>query len=133
MAIKLFWSAYLGELPRSKSAVKNFEHLSNLFFLPKAVQLPQLLLSLSERADVIVDFSTFPVGTEVYLINEGDEPFGGGLPFEDFESADPSTTGQVIKFKVVALSSSDTSVNPENLTLPSPPRSVPQSVPASSH
>ena len=36
----------------------------------------------AERADVIVDFTGLPVGTELYLINEGpDEPFGGGVPW----------------------------------------------------
>ena len=43
------------------------------------VQLDQLLMAPAERADVIVDFTRVPVGTELYLINEGpDEPFGGG-------------------------------------------------------
>jgi spore coat protein A, manganese oxidase len=111
------------QIPRPATPVIPFWQIgSEGGFLPKAVQLPQLLLSLAERADVIVDFSSFPVGTEVYLINEGpDEPFGGGAPFEDFEPADPSTTGQVMKFRVVAPSSTDSSVSPENLTLPSPP------------
>ncbi len=50
-------------------------------FLPAPVQLDQLLMGLAERADVIVDFTGMPVGTQLYLINEGpDEPFGrGGL------------------------------------------------------
>jgi bilirubin oxidase len=92
-------------------------------FLPQPVELPQLLISLAERADVIVDFTAFPAGTELYLINEGpDEPFGGGLPFEEFEPANPKTTGQVMKFRVVPLASTDTSANPANLALPAPPR-----------
>ena len=42
-------------------------------------------MGLAERADVIVDFTDLPVGTELYLINEGpDEPFGGGVPGTDF-------------------------------------------------
>ena len=33
----------------------------------------------AERADVIVDFTSVPVGTEIVLLNVGpDEPFGGG-------------------------------------------------------
>jgi spore coat protein A, manganese oxidase len=88
-------------------------------FLPAPVQLNQLLIGLAERADVIVDFSGARVGSEFYLINEGpDEPFGGGVPARDFEAADPATTGQVMKFVVVPLSSTDTSVPPEQLTLP---------------
>ncbi len=89
-------------------------------FLPAPVQLDQLLLGLAERADVIVDLTGMPVGTELYLINEGpDEPFGGGEPGAAFEPADPATTGQVMKLTVVPLASPDTSVPPDQLTLPS--------------
>jgi bilirubin oxidase len=88
-------------------------------FLPRPVQLDQLLLGLAERADVIVDFTGLPVGTELYLINEGpDEPFGGGEPEEEFEAADPATTGQVLKLTVVPLASHDTSLPPDQLRLP---------------
>jgi len=88
-------------------------------FLPAPVQLDQLLMGLAERADVIVDFTGLTVGTEIYLINEGpDEPFGGGEPGDEFETSDPHTTGQVMKFKVVPLASVDTSVPPAQLTLP---------------
>jgi spore coat protein A len=88
-------------------------------FLPRPVRLDQLLMGLAERADVIVDFSGLPVGTELYLINEGpDEPFGGGEPGEAFEAADPATTGQVMKLTVVPLASRDTSVPPDQLRLP---------------
>jgi spore coat protein A len=88
-------------------------------FLPAPVMLDQLLMSPSERADVIVDFTNFPVGTELYLINEGpDEPFGGGTPETDFPAADSETTGQVMKFVVVPLASKDHSQDPARLTLP---------------
>ena len=88
-------------------------------FLPAPVMLDQLLMSPSERADVIIDFTNLPVGTELYLINEGpDEPFGGGTSGTDFPAADPTTTGQVMKFVVVPLTRRDTSQNPERLTLP---------------
>ena len=73
----------------------------------------------AERADVIVDFTGLPIGTEIYLINEGpDEPFGGGVPGVDFDPADPATTGQVMKFVVVPLASKDQSQPPRRLTLP---------------
>jgi bilirubin oxidase len=88
-------------------------------FLPAPVNLDQLLMSPSERADVIVDFTGLPVGTELYLINEGpDEPFGGGTPETDFPAADSETTGQVMKFVVVPLASKDHSRDPARLTLP---------------
>jgi spore coat protein A len=89
-------------------------------FLPNPVRLDQLLMSPAERADVIVDFTGVPEGTELYLINEApDEPFGGGELGVDFEAADPSTTGQVMKLVVGPLASTDTSVAPSQLTLPS--------------
>jgi FtsP/CotA-like multicopper oxidase with cupredoxin domain len=88
-------------------------------FLPAPVMLESLLMGLAERADVIVDFTGLPVGTELYLINEGpDEPFGGGTPGTDFGAADPQTTGQVMKFVVVPLTGQDTSLDPARLTLP---------------
>jgi hypothetical protein len=91
-------------------------------FLPEPVEVDQLLLGLAERADVIVDFGAVPVGTALYLINEGpDEPFGGGEPEEDFDVADPGTTGQVMRFEVVAATSEDTSTPPNQLGLPEPP------------
>ncbi len=89
-------------------------------FLPAPVMLERLLMALAERADVIVDFSGLPVGTEFYLINEGpDEPFGGGEVGREFEAADPNTTGQVMKFVVVPQTSPDRSTPPEQLVLPS--------------
>jgi spore coat protein A, manganese oxidase len=88
-------------------------------FLPAPVRLDQLLIGPAERADVIVDFTGVPGGTELYLINEGpDEPFGGGDPGDEFEAADPATTGQVMKLAIVPLASTDTSVPPSQLTLP---------------
>ena len=88
-------------------------------FLPAVIQLRGLLLGLAERADVVVDFGGLEPGTELYLVNEGpDEPFGGGAVGKDFPPADPATTGQVMKFVVVPLRSTDTSVRPSTLRLP---------------
>jgi len=88
-------------------------------FLPAPVELPRLLMSPAERADVIVDFSNLPVGTEVVLRNLApDEPFGGGEPGEDFEPADPDTTGQVMLLRVVPRKGADRSTPPAQLVLP---------------
>jgi len=58
-----------------------------------------LLMGLAERADVLVDFSALAPGTVVRLINTApDAPFGG---FPDIP-ADPTTTGQVMEFALVA-------------------------------
>jgi FtsP/CotA-like multicopper oxidase with cupredoxin domain len=69
--------------------------------LPPLVAAPDpqqaLLMGLAERADVIVDFSGLPDGTVITMTNTApDAPFGG---FPDVP-ADPSTTGQVMRFVV---------------------------------
>jgi spore coat protein A, manganese oxidase len=80
-------------------------------------------MSPAERADVIVGFSGL-VGQTIRLLNFGpDEPFGGGVPAVDFEPADPTTTGQVMQFRVtLPLSGTDTSTPPDQLSLPTPPK-----------
>ncbi|MFP5417300.1 MAG: multicopper oxidase family protein [Actinomycetes bacterium] len=92
-------------------------------FLPAPVDLTgshagHLLLGPAERADIVVDFTSVPLGNHV-LGNLGpDEPFGGGVPGVDFPVADPDTTGRVMQFRVVAASEADPSTPPEFLTLP---------------
>jgi spore coat protein A, manganese oxidase len=89
-------------------------------FLPAPAKLDQLLMGPAERADVIVDFTRVPVGTEVVLRNLApDEPFGGGVPGVDFDSSDPATTGLVMQFRVGPARSRDLSAPPERLALPS--------------
>jgi spore coat protein A len=78
----------------------------------------RLLMALAERADVIVDFTNVPTGNYV-LANVGpDEPFGGGVPGDDFEVADPGTTGQIMQFRVVPAVGVDNSTPPQFLQLP---------------
>jgi FtsP/CotA-like multicopper oxidase with cupredoxin domain len=73
----------------------------------------------AERADVIVDFTNVPVNTEIVLLNLApDEPFGGGEPPDDFDQADPDTTGQVMKFIVRRSRGRDPSTPPSQLVLP---------------
>jgi FtsP/CotA-like multicopper oxidase with cupredoxin domain len=91
-------------------------------FLPTPVNITglgnQVLLALAERADMIVDFTNVPVGNYI-LGNVGpDEPFGGGVPGEDFEVADPQTTGMIMEFRVVPAVSPDTTTPPASLLLP---------------
>jgi len=77
-----------------------------------------LLLGLAERADMIVDFTNVPVGNYV-LGNLGpDEPFGGGVPDEDFDASDPLTTGQIMQFNVVPAVAVDPTTPAEFLVLP---------------
>ena len=99
-------------------------------FLPAPVMLDQLLMAPAERADVIVDFTNVPVGTTVTLLNLApDEPFGGGVPWEDFTPADSETTGLVMQFKVVGPAvTPDVSTPPDQLVLPAHVPLGPESV-----
>jgi len=78
----------------------------------------RLLMALAERADLIVDFTNVPVGNYV-LGNVGpDEPFGGGVPGDDFDVADPGSTGQIMQFNVVPAVAPDPTTPPQFLLLP---------------
>ena len=78
----------------------------------------QLLMALAERADLIVDFTNVPQGSYV-LGNLGpDEPFGGGIPGVDFDPADPTSTGQVMEFRVGPAVAPDPSTPPLYMVLP---------------
>lgn len=78
----------------------------------------RLLMGLAERADLIVDFTNVPAGQHI-LANVGpDEPFGGGVPGEDFDPADPDTTGQIMAFNVVPAAAPDPTTPPQFLVLP---------------
>ncbi len=69
-------------------------------FMRKAVKISQLTMGPGERADIIVDFTGLK-GQQIRLINIGpDDPFGGGTPDEDFDLADPETTGRIMQFEV---------------------------------
>jgi spore coat protein A len=88
-------------------------------YLPEPIKLRQLLIAPAERADVIVDFTNVKRGTRIVLRNIApDEPFGGGEPGEEFEPADPGTTGQVMQFRVRPATSPDISAKPDKLKLP---------------
>ena len=91
-----------------------------------AVNQGRLLMGPAERADLIVDFTNVPAGQHV-LANVGpDEPFPD--LDSDFEAADPSTTGQVMQFRVVPPTAPDPTTPPEHLILPAlasqPPSTV---------
>ena len=78
----------------------------------------RLLMGLAEQADLIVDFTNVPVGNYI-LRNVGpDEPFGGGSPDDDFDMADPDSTGQVLQFSVVPAVAADPTTPPQFLVLP---------------
>jgi spore coat protein A len=59
------------------------------------VQVNELLIAPGERYDLVVDFSQFSDGDDVYLNNWGpDDPFPAATP------ANATTTGRVMKFEV---------------------------------
>jgi FtsP/CotA-like multicopper oxidase with cupredoxin domain len=98
-------------------------------FLPAPARLDQLLMGPAERADVIVDFTDVPVRTDIQLLNRGpDEPFSGGVPDDDFDAANPETTGLVMQFRVVSARSRDVSTPPETLVLPHRPALPPAAI-----
>ncbi len=78
----------------------------------------RLLMALAERADLIVDFTNVPVGQHILRNIGPDEPFGGGEPPDDFDVADPDSTGQIMAFNVVPAVASDPTTPPQYLVLP---------------
>jgi len=82
------------------------------------VAVTQFNLAPGERLDVVVDFSSIPVGTRLVLMNVApDSPFGGEVV--PGEESDPGTTGQVMAFDVVRRTAPDTSVLLASLHPPS--------------
>ncbi len=52
-----------------------------------------LLMAPAERADLIVDFSSVPVGKNLILYNDAPAPFPGGDPRNDYYTGCPDQTG----------------------------------------
>jgi FtsP/CotA-like multicopper oxidase with cupredoxin domain len=78
----------------------------------------RLLMALAERADLIVDFTNVPQGQHVLRNIGPDEPFGGGEPPDDFDLADPASTGQIMAFNVGPALAPDPTTPPRFLVLP---------------
>lgn len=74
-------------------------------FLPTTVTTPVVQLSPAERAEVIADFSSLPVGSQVILVND---------------SGESDATRQVLRFEV-NRTASDSSRIPRNDELPAMP------------
>ena len=70
---------------------------------PADPNAPRLVIAPGERRDVIVDFSGYAPGTIFTLKNNARSPFPNGM------TADPQTTGQIMQFRVVPLTSPDNS------------------------
>ncbi|WP_412079711.1 multicopper oxidase family protein (plasmid) [Streptomyces xanthophaeus] len=77
--------------------------------LPKPHRTTEVALSPGERADVVIDFSRYPVGTQIVLENTN---LGGG-PVENF--------GQVLRFDVTRTAPDTSSVPAVLRTMPALP------------
>jgi spore coat protein A len=80
--------------------------------LAHPVDRTRVLLAPADRADVVVDFSTFSIDQELLLRNLA--PDGFSL-HHAAQPADPSTTGQVIRLRVVPAKGPDDSSLPSRL------------------
>ncbi|HEU5157231.1 MAG TPA: bilirubin oxidase, partial [Streptosporangiaceae bacterium] len=84
--------------------------------LPKAQPLHTtntgVLMVTSERVELIVDFTGLSVGTELFLIN--DLVTGN----TSTPTNDVNNVGQIMKFRVVPLQGTDTSLPPDQLPMP---------------
>jgi len=65
-------------------------------YLPAPVTMTSLTIAPGERADILIDFSALPAGTQLILTNTAKSPYPGGAP------VGPQTTGQVMQFTITA-------------------------------
>jgi spore coat protein A, manganese oxidase len=76
---------------------------------PNDVHSPRLIVAPGERAEIVVDFSGLAPGTEFILKNTAKAPYPAG------EAPNGQTTAQVMLFRVVEPTGTDTSVLPAQL------------------
>ncbi len=72
----------------------------------------RLIIAPGERCDVIIDFAGVAPGTNLVLVNNANSPFPDGDP------VDPSTSGQVMQFRVHAAGGPDGSTISTNNPMP---------------
>jgi len=87
--------------------------------LPGSASSPRLLIAPGERAEVVIDFRNLPIGSELLLTNTASAPYPSG------DAPDPSTTAQIMLFKVVAATSRDQTPVPGVLNTSAPKLSNP--------
>lgn len=80
-------------------------------FLPRPVELTDLLIAPAERFDVIVDFSSCQPGQRFVLTNDALAPYPFG-PDDAPDPTQPGTTGQIMQFRVVPRVRADNSEIP---------------------
>lgn len=77
------------------------------------VERTELLFAPSERLDVVVDFSGYSTGDQIFLRNTAPD---GTVGLNNTSPANPATTGQVMQFRVIDSTGPDTSSLPDNLS-----------------
>jgi FtsP/CotA-like multicopper oxidase with cupredoxin domain len=112
-----FYQLFLTDL-NNLSRVIPFEHIANDGnLLPKSVTVNSAMLSVAERADVVVDFSKIQPGTSIYLENrlqqfDGRGPTGTVLP--------AGRGNLILRFDVVLPQVPDNSLPPPYASYPVP-------------
>ncbi len=78
-------------------------------WLDKPAPVSKLIMMPGERAEIIIDFTGLNPGTSLVMKNTGRTPYPSGRPPQG------TTIGQIMQFRVVALTKPDTSYNPATL------------------
>ena len=82
--------------------------------LERPITLNEITIAPAERADMVIDFSGFEVGTQIEMTNDARVPFDIDPPIG--VSPDPNTTGRIMQFRVVESQGPDTSIIPPFLS-----------------
>lgn len=108
-----FVDLYLTNPNNLNTAIPMWQISSDGNLLPKPVQITHTVLSVAERADIIIDFSQFAPGTVVYLENRMEQTDGRGPTGDTF----PAGAGTyLLKFIVDKPPVADGSANPATIT-----------------
>lgn len=78
--------------------------------LQRPVRIRELVIGPSERADIIIDFTRIPVGSNIVMRNSARTPFDFGSPVI------PEKDGTVMQFRVIERTSDDRSIIPNFLS-----------------
>lgn len=105
--IQLFWS--------NGNSFTRIANCGNL--LPKAQIVPSIRLGVAERADVIVDFSQFAPGTEIYLENRLEQRNGQGPTGKILASGDKTRLLKIIVTDEAVQDDSATMTTLQNQTM----------------
>jgi FtsP/CotA-like multicopper oxidase with cupredoxin domain len=98
-----------------------FSYISNDGnLLPAPIETTRVLLSPAQRADIVIDFKKFPVGTKLYLVNrliqtDGRGPEDDGTNARDAKGDLRAKGTQLLRFDIDTAAQSDPSQVPPKL------------------